>query len=128
MSEYIFSPNTQASPEQDKVIKYYTVSGKEDFFDEDQMPRTKNEINRTYAKHVISSNARSNYYIKLSLEHKFYNPLAVYGIEKTKSFLDNVVRYDGKFKSVSKKCFDLYLHFLKTKNLSYLYNSEREDY
>jgi hypothetical protein len=91
------------------------------------MPRLENETDEVYAKKILSA-GRSNYYIKLSLENKFYNPLSVYGLEKTKSFLDNVVRDANKFKSVNKKAFDFYLTFLKTKNLSYLYNSEREDY
>jgi hypothetical protein len=128
MSEYIFSPNRQSNTTENKTLKYYTISGSEEFFDEDQMPRCKNDNSKVYAKEIVNSNNRSNYYVRLSLENKFYNPLSVYGIEKTKSFLDNVVRNDGKFKSVNKKSFDLYLNFLKTKNLSYLYNSEREDY
>ncbi|MFO0004426.1 MAG: hypothetical protein ACK559_25190, partial [bacterium] len=67
------------------------------------------------------------YCIRLSLSNKLYDPTSTYGLDKTKSFLDNTVRSEDRFKNVSHKVFDLYTTFLKTKNTSWLYNAQRED-
>lgn len=125
MSEYIFQQdNTIKKSTSD--IKYYTLDGEQDFFDDQQMPRLKTESEKVYAKQIIGSNGNIRYSIRLSLSNKLYDPTSPYGLDKTKSFLDNTVRSPDRFKSVNYKTFDLYTGFLKTKNKSYLYNAERE--
>ena len=125
MNNFIFSPN-QKSAESEDLVEYYTVSGEQDFFDDQQMPRLKKDCDKVCAKKSIKNNGKTKYLVKLSLNSKLYNPLSKYGLEQSRSFLDNTVRPANKFKTVNHKTFNLYLDFLKTKNNSYLLNAERE--
>lgn len=45
--------------------------------------------------------------------------------EELKNYESHTGRYRYSYKSVNKQCFDLYYSYLKTKNSSYLKNSER---
>lgn len=127
MDNFIFSTNKTNAIKQESNIEYYTVSGNEDFFDEDQMPRLNSDSNKVYAKKTIRDNGTARYSIRLSLSNKLYDPTSQYGLDKTKSFLDSTVRSENRFKNVGPKVFDMYLVFLKTKNTSWLHNAQRED-
>lgn len=107
--------------------EYYTIAGNEDFCDSNQLPRLSSESDRVYAKKIIREDNSIRYAIRLSLSNKLYDPTSTYGLDKTKSFLDNTVRSEDRFKNVSHKVFDLYTTFLKTKNVSWLHNAQRED-
>jgi hypothetical protein len=127
MDNFIFSANKADTTKQQSVVEYYTLSGNEDFFDDDQMPRLNTDSNRVYAKKTIRDNGTARYSIRLSLSNKLYDPTSQYGLDKTKSFLDSTVRSENRFKNVGPKVFDMYLVFLKTKNASWLHNAQRED-
>jgi hypothetical protein len=125
MTEYLFSQNRDKKNEES--TSYYTMSDHQEYFDEDQMPRLKTNSDKVYAKKIINEEGKAKYSIRLSLSNKLFNPLSPFGLDKTKSFLDNTVRNENRFCNVNYKAFSLYLDFLKTKNLSYLYNAEREN-
>jgi len=127
MDNFIFSANKTDAIKQESAVEYYTLSGNEDFFDDDQMPRLNADSNKVYAKKTIRDNGTARYSIRLSLSNKLYDPTSQYGLDKTKSFLDSTVRSENRFKNVSPKVFDMYLVFLKTKNASWLHNAQRED-
>lgn len=127
MDNFIFSANKTDAIKQESGVEYYTLSGNEDFFDDDQMPRLNADSNKVYAKKTIRDNGTARYSIRLSLSNKLYDPTSQYGLDKTKSFLDSTVRSENRFKNVSPKVFDMYLVFLKTKNASWLHNAQRED-
>lgn len=124
MSECIFSIKKD---NKSSLTEYYTLSGNQDFFDENELPRLSSESDKVYAKKIIREDNSIRYCIRLSLSNKLYDPTSTYGLDKTKSFLDNTVRSEDRFKNVSHKVFDLYTTFLKTKNTSWLYNAQRED-
>lgn len=126
MDEFIFS-NIKSTTAQQNTIEYYTVSGLQDFFDENQLPRLNSDSDKVYAKKTIRDNGTIRYSIKLSLSNKLYDPTSQYGLDKTKSFLDSTVRNENRFKNVGPKVFDMYTTFLKTKNNSWLHNAQRED-
>lgn len=127
MDDFIFSGNKSNTMKQEVGIELYTLSGNEDFFDENQMPRKQVDGDKVYAKKIIRDNGSARYSIRLSLSNKLYDPTSQYGLDKTKSFLDSTVRQENRFKNVSPKVFDMYLLFLKTKNTSWLHNAQRED-
>ena len=66
------------------------------------------------------------YVIKLSNNGKLYNPISVLGEEKTFTFLDKICRSNNRFKTVNEKAFNWYIQFLRSKNLAWFYNAERE--
>jgi hypothetical protein len=124
MNDFIFSKPTNV-----KAVgstEYYTISGSEDFFDDNQLPRLNQESDKVYAKKIIRDDNTVRYCIRLSLSNKLYDPTSVYGLDKTKSFLDNTVRSENRFKNVNPQVFELYTNFLKTKNTAWLHNAERE--
>lgn len=126
MDEFIFT-NAKTTDAQISLIEYYTMSGLQDFFDENQLPRLNTNTDKVYAKKTIRDNGTSRYSIKLSLSNRLYDPTSQYGLDKTKSFLDSTVRNENRFKNVGPKVFDMYITFLKTKNNSWLHNAQRED-
>lgn len=107
--------------------EYYTLSGLEDFVDNNNNPRVNNEANdNVFAKKTIRDNSSVRYSIKISKDGKIFNPLSIYGKEIDSTFLDRVCRASGKFRDVNYKTFDMYINFLKTKNVAWLHNAERE--
>lgn len=103
----------------------FTVIGLEDFIDKDGFPRA-NETNKNVVAKKIPKQNTYKYMIKIGLNNKLTNPISIYGSEKQSSFLDTVCRSNNKFIEVNSKTFFMYLNFLKTKNLSWLFNAERE--
>lgn len=124
MNDYIFKQQTEN--DKNNTSLYFTVLGEEDFMDNNQLPRCKELTEKVYAKETINELGVKRYHIRLSLSNKLYDPTSIYGLDKTKSFLDSTVRDPNRFKTVNFKTFSLYLSFLKTKNRSYLFNAERE--
>lgn len=108
---------------------YYTLSGQEDYMDENGNPRISSEkkMSHVFAKRIVRDGSTPKYSIKIGLDNKFMNPASIYdNYNKGSTFLDNVCRANNKFVDVNKKVFDMYLKFLQTKNLSWFYNAERE--
>lgn len=107
---------------------FFTCPGKEDYL-ENNTPMKNQEDEDVYAKKIIRSNGSVKYMIRLDYAAKFFNPFSIYDKEDQKQsveFLNSVCRSNKKFKEVSSKVFDLYLHFLVSKNTSWLFNAERE--
>jgi hypothetical protein len=107
-------------------IEYYTISGQEEFIDNNGFPRLSSDIEKAVAKKTIKNGAPPKYSIKIGINNKLSNPISIYGKEKQSAFLDSVCRANNRFVDVNLKTFELYLNFLKTKNTSWLYNAERE--
>ncbi len=123
MEDYIFS-QTINKPEINE--EYYTLIGMEDFLDTNRLPRQKNANDNTFAKKITRDDGSIRYSIKLNTNGKLHNPIAIYQDNKNQTFLDRICRSSDKFRNVSYKVFDLYTNFLKTKNIAWLNNAERE--
>jgi hypothetical protein len=115
---------------QEKVEKtfsqneYYCFSGQEDYIDSHNNPRLNKEDHRTLAKKIILDN-KYKLYIKVDENKNILNPMSIYS-EKYKH-LQNLKKFkDCSYKLVGPKAFNYYIKFLKTKNISWLYNTERE--
>lgn len=126
MDDFIFS-GAKNTTVQSPTVEYYTVSGLQEFFDDNQMPRVNTDGDNVYAKKTIRDDGTIRYCVRLALNSKLCDPTAQTGENNSRSFLDNTVRGDNRFKNVSPKVFELYISFLKTKNNSWLLNAQRED-
>ena len=124
MSEqYIYSEDKEINTLSED--EYFTVSGLEDYLDINNNPRvTSLEDNKILAKKVTREDNSTKYSIKIYSNGKIYNPVSMY-VDK-ESFLDKVCRGSEKFKEVNFKIFNMYIHFLRTKNLAWINNAERE--
>ena len=124
MSEqYIYSEDKEINTLSED--EYFTVSGLEDYLDINNNPRvTSLEDNKILAKKVTREDNSTKYSIKIDSNGKIYNPVSMY-VDK-ESFLDKVCRGSEKFKEVNFKIFNMYINFLRTKNLAWINNAERE--
>lgn len=124
--DYIFTPQKVLDTTGPKYDEFYGNSEDYDYLDASNNPRLNEDSNRTLAKKLIRDDGTYKYLVKTNASKKFYNPLSMYGKSEIGStFLDKTCK-DFKFKAVSQKIFDSYVNFLRTKNVSWLYNAERE--
>lgn len=105
--------------------EFFTLSGDEEFVLQ-ETPRRHKADDQVYAKRIQRKDGTFKLSIRTSTDGKLYNPMSIYGEEKKSTLLDNVCKSNEKFRTVNPKTFDLYLQFLTSKNLAYLYNAERE--
>ena len=120
---YIYSKDKQNNLELGN--EYFTVSGIQDYDDANNNPRIVELTDqRVLAKKIIREDNSIKYSIKIDSQGKIYNPVSIY-VDK-ESFLDRVCKGSEKFKEVNFKIFNLYIHFLRTKNISWINNAERE--
>lgn len=117
----------QKTPEVvDHLDEFYTLSGDQDYFDDNNNPRLTKDGPKTLAKKLYTEKSRPRYLIMMNTDGKLHNPMNITSKQKmTSNFLDRKCR-EPKFKSVSDKTFNMYINFLKSKNLSWLYNADRE--
>lgn len=129
MDDYIFKPksiyNDDQNDQQD-IVEFYTLSGQEDYIDSRANPRLNSDGDNVFAKRLFRSNGVAKHSIRLDTNNKLFNPVSIYGKTNTKNFLERVCRSDNKFTEVNAKTFEMYIQFLKTKNVAYLNNAERE--
>lgn len=127
MSEFIFKPANNEISIDSNQEQYYGIMGSHDFIDEHGDPRVKKaDDSRVLAQKTIRDDGSIKYRIKFNRDNKMENPLSIYGQQKDSTFLDRVCRSNNRFKEVNPKVFGIYLNFLKTKNVSWLHNAERE--
>lgn len=124
MDEFILEHNNKTA---NQTNEFYTLIGLEDYKDEQNNPRiTYENSEKILAKKIVREDLSVRFSVKLGANGKMYNPVSIYGEEKTNNFLDRICRNNNKFRDVNAKAFDLYVKFLKTKNVAWLNNAERE--
>jgi|TARA_B100001094_G_C18134889_1_gene774482 hypothetical protein len=119
MESYIFQQKpTEDSGPQKNNLSFYTSLNHADFIDDDEFPRMEKLGDKVYAK-----KSNNIYYILCNGNH-IYNPYDTVFMQKIKKDLYN--KKFIRFIKVSKEVFDMYLEFLKTKNLSWFNNVQRK--
>jgi hypothetical protein len=128
MENYIFSPRKSTSDELSNTEPlYFTLYGQHDFIDDDGNPRANIDNKSILAKTSISENNNQSYYfLKVGAHGRIFNPMGLYSEGKQLKFMSKIGKNEFEFKKVNKKVFDLYLNFLRTKNIAWLNNAERE--
>lgn len=110
-------------PDNESKVTHYTMLGDTDTFDFEGYPITSDET-KCYAKKIY--NGQFNYQIKIGLNGKIYNPMGMFSEGNHNKFLAKLGKPEWKFTKVNQKVFDLYLNFLKTKNIAWLNTAQRE--
>lgn len=106
-------------------ITYYTITGKADYYDEDENPCQEEENKVTYAyRKYLPTRQKWVYYIRVNSEGKLINPNGLYDEHLSKKPIRAMAK--PSFVEVIPKVFQYYLSFLKSKNPSYLLNAERQ--
>lgn len=101
--------------------KLYTIWGMEDFVDDEGNTRQNKETKDTFAKIL-----NGKHLIKIGLDNRVYNPLGLFSEGSSNKVLAKIGKNEFNFKRVSPKVFDLYISFLRTKNIAWLNNANRE--
>lgn len=103
---------------------YYTILGKQDYIDTDGFPVIADkEKSLAYTKDI---NGETQYFLKVGLYGKVYNPMGLYSEGKSNKFMAKIGKNAYNFTRVNQKVFNMYLNFLKSKNIAWLNNAERE--
>jgi hypothetical protein len=123
MKEDIFY--IKKNKEQDNIeYTYYTVLGSHSSLDNEGNPvcREKNK-SLAYTKII---NDDKQYYLKVGNHGKVFNPIGLYSEGRQNKFMSKIGKDEYSFTKVNSKVFDMYLNFLRTKNIAWLNNAERE--
>lgn len=109
----------------DKNYTYYTMIGQHSSIDEEGYPLVDKDNHLAFAKKILINN-KAKYYIKVGVHGKIYNPIGLYSEGTANKFLARAGKKAWDFKEVNSKVFDMYVNFLKTKNIAWLTNAQRE--
>lgn len=101
--------------------EFYTLFGMEDYVDDNGNTRQTQQGKKTYAKRVDGKCL-----VKIGIDGRAYNPLGLYSEGHANKTLAKVGKGQYNFKRVNPKVFDLYVSFLRTKNIAWLNNANRE--
>ncbi|NBU33453.1 hypothetical protein EBZ38_14480 [bacterium] len=123
--DFIFHPNPSKPNNVNRKETYYCVLGEHDYLDQDNNPRLTKETSKTLAK-IIETSLSTKFFIKVGTYGRIYNPIGMYSEGKESKFLAKIGKNEWVFKEVNKGIFDQYVTFLRTKNIAWLNNAERE--
>lgn len=124
MSEDIFYRQPKNTTTKEQIItNHYTILGDHDYI-EDEKPRT-NDESKALAK-TITANNRTRYFVKTGAYGKLYNPLGMFNEGKETKFLSKIGKNTFDFKEVNMRIFDLYVEFLRSRNIAWINNAQRE--
>ena len=124
-----FIHNQPSTKKNIKENQYYTQIGHQDFIDNENNPRSKEENNnKVLAKIKYKDNNYAKYLIRLDHNKKLFNPNLQNESKGKNKPIDLFLPNSDSFKEVSRKVFDFYLSFLRTSNVSWINHAEREDF
>lgn len=106
--------------------EYFTILGKHETLDANDYPVLLNNINDALAKRVHLSNDKIKYWIKIGPHGRIYNPIGLFSEDRANKHIARAGKNEWEFRQVNQKVFDMYLSFLKTKNIAWLNNAERQ--
>jgi|TARA_R110000765_G_scaffold379349_1_gene470354 hypothetical protein len=127
---FIIDPSRELPEE--RTVTVYTVIGKEDYIEEDSgLPCLSVELDDTkdnpyaHAMKVIGPSS-CRFFVKQGAYGKLFNPLGFFSEGREAGVSRHRGRLEWELKEVKEKVFNFYVNFLRTKNLSYIRNAERE--
>ena len=123
--DFIFNPNATKPSNVDRKETFYCFLGEHEFLDTENNPRTSKESPKVLAK-IVGTPASNRYFIKVGTYGRIYNPIGMYSEGKAGKFLAKIGKNEWNFREVNKGIFDQYVNFLRTKNIAWLNNAERE--
>lgn len=103
---------------------FYTTVECHTKFDTEGFPIT--DVEDDSCAKLTKTNNKHRYFIKIDTYGKPYNPIGMYSENQINKFSSKAGKKIYTFKETNEKAFNQYLKFLKTKNLAWLRNAERE--
>jgi len=109
----------------------YTITGKQEYLENDQYPCIKLDAEKAQESPdafamKITIGQRTKYYAKHGKHGRLYNPVGMFSEGMASKRLGHAGKLEWKFTEISERVFNFYKDFLRTKNIAYLNNAERE--
>ena len=116
-------------PKRIEVI--YTITGKEDYLEDSKYPCVESDSETAQESPIafamkITIGKRTKYYAKRGKHGRLFNPVGMFSEGMASKRLGHAGRLEWRFTEVGEKVFEFYRNFLRTKNIAYLHNAERE--
>jgi len=129
--EHIFIINKDKDPEElERKETVYTMIGNQDYVENEYpcLELTSTEAEESPDAHAMSIEIgnRAKYYAKRGRHGKLFNPIGMYSEGMASKRLGHAGKLEWRFIEIKKRAFEFYRDFLKTRNLAYLNNAERE--
>lgn len=127
---FVIDPSRKAHEQPTATV--YTVIGREDYLEEDSgIPclcvDVEDARKNPYAHAMkLSGEGGVRFFVKQGPHGKLFNPLGFFSEGRESKMIKHAGRKEWELREVGEKAFNFYLNFLKTKNLSYINNAERE--
>ena len=132
MHQDIFTIDPSREPPEERTVTVYTMEGREDYVEKDSgLPCLSVELDDAkdhpyaHAMKVVGSSG-CRFFVKQGAYGKLFNPLGLFSEGREARVRRHTGRLEWELKEVKEKVFDFYVNFLRTKNLSYIHNAERE--
>jgi len=128
--EYVINKD-KVTKEPKRIETVYTVTGQQDYLEEDKYPcikidaETAKESPNAFAMQ-ITIGKRTKYYAKRGRHGRLYNPVGMFSEGRAAKRLGHAGRLEWRFIEIGERAFRFYRNFLRTKNIAYLHNAERE--
>ena len=128
--EYIIDKDKDVK-ETKRTEVIYTITGQQDYLEGDKYPcvqmdaETAKESSSAFAMQ-ITIGKRTKYYAKRGRHGRLYNPLGMFSEGMAAKRLGHAGRLEWRFIEIGERAFSFYRDFLRTKNIAYLHNAERE--
>lgn len=111
----------------DILTEYFTILGQHERLDLDDNPILIKNTQEALAKKTIAQpNNKTKYWIKIGAHGRIYNPMGLFSEGKSNKYMERYGKSEWRFRQVNKKVFDMYISFLRTKNIAWLHNAERQ--
>lgn len=122
---------------QDSTIKCeaFCFWGEHDYEDESGYPMRffdqESELEEVFGDYdvyaiKVTVGRKANYYVKRGKHGHLFNPIGMYSEGTNRKQMRHAGKPEWSFVITSEKIFGYYINFLKTKNIAWLRNAERE--
>jgi|TARA_R110000824_G_scaffold10866_1_gene47555 hypothetical protein len=132
MHQDIFIIDPSKEPPEERTVTVYTIIGQEDYIEDgSELPCLSIDLDEAnidpYAHAMkIGGEAGCRFFVKQGPYGKLFNPLGFFSEGQESKVSRHRGHLEWKLKEVKEKVFNFYVNFLRTKNLSYIHNAERE--
>ena len=123
-----FKIDKSKSDSNQSVADVFTMKGKQSFVDDDGYPRLEEDDQDNYNAFAkkVTIGQRAKYYVKRGRHGKLFNPIGLYSEGTAKKQLRHAGKPEWEYKETTQEVFNKYIRFLKTRNVAWLNNAERE--
>ena len=123
-----FKIDKSKSDSNQSVADVFTIKGKQSFVDDEGYPRLDEDDQDSYKAFAkkVTIGQRSKYYVKRGRHGRLFNPIGLYSEGTAKKQLRHAGKPEWEYKETTQEVFNKYIRFLKTRNVAWLNNAERE--